>query len=94
MVTGMSMAENKSDDLKIAKNKICKDQVIYTHNVILCLVDKLSVNTLALDSAIKKWYANAGQVFAILGRANPNQALDDTHMMMDNHFKLTTDKPA
>ena len=29
MLTEISMAENKSDDLKIAKNKICEDQITW-----------------------------------------------------------------
>jgi hypothetical protein len=49
-------------------------------------------NKSALDSANKKWYANADEISAFLSKANPNWALADMKMMMDDHLKLTTDE--
>jgi hypothetical protein len=49
-------------------------------------------NKTALDSANKKWYANADEISAFLSNANPAWALADMKMMMDDHLKLTTDE--
>ena len=49
-------------------------------------------NKIALDSANKKWYANADEISAFLSKANPNWALADMQMMMNAHLKLTTDE--
>ena len=49
-------------------------------------------NKIALDSANKKWYANADEISAFLSKANPNWALADMQMMMNDHLKLTTDE--
>ena len=49
-------------------------------------------NKTALDSANKKWYANADEISAFLSTANPNWALADMQMMMNDHLKLTTDE--
>ena len=49
-------------------------------------------NKIALDSANKKWYANADEISAFLNKANPNWALADMQMMMNDHLKLTTDE--
>ncbi len=49
-------------------------------------------NKIALDSANKKWYANADEISAFLSKANPNWALADMEMMMNDHLKLTTDE--
>lgn len=46
----------------------------------------------ALDSANKKWYANADEISSFLSTANPNWALADMKMMMNDHLKLTTDE--
>jgi len=49
-------------------------------------------NKTALDTANKKWYANADEISAFLSTANPNWALADMKMMMNDHLKLTTDE--
>ena len=49
-------------------------------------------NKTALDSANKRWYANADEISSFLSTANPNWALADMKMMMDDHLKLTTDE--
>jgi hypothetical protein len=49
-------------------------------------------NKTALDSANKKWYANADEISAFLSKANPNWGLADMQMMMNDHLKLTTDE--
>ena len=49
-------------------------------------------NKTALDSANKKWYANADEISSFLSTANPNWALADMKMMMNDHLKLTTDE--
>jgi hypothetical protein len=49
-------------------------------------------NTAALDSANKRWYANADEISSFLSKANPNWPLDDMKMMMNDHLKLTTDE--
>ena len=49
-------------------------------------------NKTALDSANKKWYANANEISAFLSKANSNWALADMQMMMNDHLKLTTDE--
>lgn len=49
-------------------------------------------NTTALDSANKKWFANADEISAFLSGANPNWPLAEMKMMMDDHLKLTTDE--
>lgn len=49
-------------------------------------------NTAALDSANKRWYANADEISDFLSKANPDWALADMKMMMDDHLKLTTDE--
>ena len=144
MVTEMPMAENKSHDLKIGMNKLWEDHVMWTRNVILCLVDGLpgadqavkrlmqnqvdignavkpyygdeggnkltellkmhiaisadvvksakAGNKTALDSASKKWQANADDISAFLSKANPNWPIAEMQMMMNDHLKLTTDE--
>ena len=49
-------------------------------------------NKTALDTANKKWYANADEISAFLSTANPYWALADMKMMMNDHLKLTTDE--
>ena len=49
-------------------------------------------NKTALDSANKKWYANADEISAFLSKANPNWALAEMQTMMNDHLKLTTDE--
>jgi hypothetical protein len=49
-------------------------------------------NKTALDSANKKWYANAYEISAFLSSANPNWPVADMKMMMNDHLKLTTDE--
>jgi hypothetical protein len=49
-------------------------------------------NKIALDSANKKWYANADEISAFLSSANPNWPVADMKMMMNDHLKLTTDE--
>ena len=49
-------------------------------------------NKIALDSANKKWYANADEISAFLSKANPNWALAEMQTMMNDHLKLTTDE--
>ena len=49
-------------------------------------------NTVALDEANKRWFANADEISAFLSKANPNWALADMQMMMHDHLKLTTDE--
>jgi len=49
-------------------------------------------NNIALDSANKKWYANADKISALLSDVNPNWTLVDMQMMMNDHLKLTTDE--
>jgi len=46
----------------------------------------------ALDAAYKKWLANADEISAFLGKANPNWKEDDMKKMMHDHLKLTTDE--
>lgn len=144
MVTKIVMAENKSHDLKIALNKLWEDHIIWTRNVILCLVDNVpgtdqalkrlmqnqtdignaikpyygedagnkltellkthiaisadvvksakAKNKIELDLASKQWYANADEISVLLSKVNPNWALTDLQMMMNDHLKLTTDQ--
>ncbi len=49
-------------------------------------------NKPALDTASKKWNANADEIAAFLSTANPNWPLPDMQMMMNDHLKLTTDE--
>ena len=49
-------------------------------------------NKTALDSASKIWYANADEISAFLSNTNPNWALADMQMMINDHLKLTTDE--
>jgi hypothetical protein len=49
-------------------------------------------NNTALDSANKKWFANADEISAFLSSANPNWPLSEMQMMMNDHLKLTTDE--
>ena len=49
-------------------------------------------NKISLDSANKKWYANADEISAFLSKANPNWTLADMQMMMNDHLKLTTEE--
>ena len=49
-------------------------------------------NKTALDSANKKWYANADEISGFLSKANPYWPLADMKMMMNDHLKLTTDE--
>lgn len=51
-----------------------------------------AANKTSLDAANKKWYANADEISAFLSKANPNWALADMQMMMNDHLKLTTDE--
>lgn len=81
MVTEMPMAENKSHDLKIAMNKLWEDHVIWTRNVILCLVDglpgadlavkRLMQNQVDIGNAIKPYYGeDAGNKLTELLKAH------------------------
>ena len=49
-------------------------------------------NNIALDSANKKWFANADEISEFLSKANPDWPLADMKRMMDDHLKLTTDE--
>lgn len=49
-------------------------------------------NKTGLDSANKKWSANANEISVFLNKANPNWALAEMQMMMNDHLKLTTDE--
>ena len=49
-------------------------------------------NTAALDEANKRWYANADEISGFLSNANPQWALANMKMMMDDHLKLTTNE--
>jgi len=49
-------------------------------------------NTVALDEANKRWYANADQLSEFLCKANSNWNLTDMKMMMKEHLKITTDE--
>ena len=49
-------------------------------------------NKAALDTANKKWHANANEISAFLSTANPNWSSVDMQMMMNDHLKLTTDE--
>ena len=49
-------------------------------------------NKTALDSANKKWTANADEISAFLSKANPFWSMADMQMMMHDHLKLTTDE--
>ncbi len=49
-------------------------------------------NTAALDEANKRWYSNADEISEFLSKANPNWALANMKLMMDDHLKLTTDE--
>jgi hypothetical protein len=68
MASEMAMTEDKSLDLKIAMNKLWEDHVVWTRNVILCLVDgvpgtdqaveRLMQNQVDIGNAIKPYYGN------------------------------------
>ncbi len=49
-------------------------------------------NKTALDSAGKKWQANADEISAFLSKANPFWSIADMQTMMNDHLKLTTDE--
>ena len=49
-------------------------------------------NFISLEKGNKKWHANADEISAFLSKANPNWALADMEMMMNDHLKLTTDE--
>jgi hypothetical protein len=49
-------------------------------------------NTVDLDEANKKWYANADAISEFLSKANPHWELTDLKVMMHDHLKLTTDE--
>lgn len=68
LVAPMPMAENKSHNLKIAMNKLWEDHVIWTRNVIFCLVDgapgadqavkRLMQNQVDIGNAVKPYYGD------------------------------------
>lgn len=49
-------------------------------------------NTVALEEANKRWYANADEISEFLCKANPKWALSEMKMMMNDHLKLTTNE--
>lgn len=49
-------------------------------------------NKTALDTANKKWYANADEIASFLSKANPNWSVADMQQMMHDHLKFTTDE--
>jgi hypothetical protein len=130
--------------LKTDMRKLWEDHVIWTRNVIFCIVDELPgkseavkrllqnqvdignifklyygeetgskltkllyvhINTFAEvaqaaktnntpvhDEANKRLVANADEISEFLCKANPNWALTDMKMMMQEHLKITTDE--
>jgi len=139
-----SMSISKSEQLRLAMNKLWEDHITWTRNVILCLVDNLpgadqaikrllknqddigdaikpyygddagkkladllyahiniaadvvkaakAGDNAALESANKKWFANADDISEFLGKANPNWKPEDLKMMMHDHLTLTTNE--
>jgi hypothetical protein len=69
-------------------------ELLYAHINISAEVVKAAKagNTEMLDEANKKWSANADEISEFLSKANPNWALADMKMMMNDHLKLTTDE--
>jgi hypothetical protein len=49
-------------------------------------------NTLVHDEANKRLVANADEISELLCKVNPNWALTDMKMMMQEHLKITTDE--
>ncbi|WP_413998414.1 hypothetical protein ACMDB5_11565 [Flavobacterium sp. W1B] len=144
----MNMAEKSmrspAFDLKTNMRQLWEEHVIWTRNVIMCLVDntpgknqavkrllknqddignaikpyygeaagkkltdllyphiKIAAevvnaakagNSVALDKANKRWYANADEIAEFLSKANPNWKLKDMKEMMHDHLKLTTEE--
>ena len=68
---------------------LLKDHIAISANVVK---SAKAGNKTALDSANKKWYANADDISSFLSKANPNWPLADVQMMMNDHLKLTTDE--
>lgn len=68
MTSEMAMTDSKSDELKIAMNKLWEDHVTWTRNVILCLVDglpgadqavkRLMQNQVDIGNAVKPYYGD------------------------------------
>jgi len=69
---------------------LLKDHILIAADV----VTAAKVNDKAkLDDANKRWFANAGEIAAFLGKANPQYWPEATvKSMMDDHLKLTTDE--
>lgn len=69
-------------------------ELLYAHISISTEVVKAAKaeDAIAFDEANKKWYANADQISEFLSKTNPNWALADLKLMMNEHLKLTTDE--
>jgi hypothetical protein len=69
--------------------KLLKEHIIIAADVVNAAE---AGNTVALNKANKKWYANADEISEFLCKANPKWALKDMKMMMNDHLKLTTNE--
>ncbi len=69
-------------------------ELLYAHINIAAEVIKAAKigNATVLGEANTRWYANADDISIFLSKANPNWALADMKMMMDDHLKITTDE--
>ncbi len=69
-------------------------ELLYQHITIAAEVVKAAKagNTTTLNESNKRWYANADEISGFLSKANPNWALAEMKMMMNDHLKLTTDE--
>ncbi len=69
--------------------KLLKEHIVIAADVVNAAE---AGNTVALNKANKKWYANADEISEFLCKANPKWALKDMKMMMNDHLKLTTNE--
>lgn len=69
--------------------KLLKEHIIIAADVVNAAE---AGNTVALNKANKKWYANADEISEFLCKANPKWDLKDMKMMMNDHLKLTTNE--
>lgn len=77
------------DDAGNKLTELLKEHIAISADVVKAAKNS---NKNALDSANKKWYANADEISGFLSNANPNWQLADMRMMMNAHLKLTTDE--
>jgi hypothetical protein len=87
MASEMGMTEDKSHDLKIAMNKLWEDHVVWTRNVILCLVDGVP----GTDQAVKRLMQNQDDIGNAIKPYYGDDAGNKLTLLLKEHISIAAD---